>query len=63
MIVQEFQKSVLTSGEVSIMIFGGKYSHAVLKKSKKMIFVYKMILGALYVNTNQKKMKLILLKK
>lgn len=35
MIVQEFQKSVLTSGEVSIMIFGGKYSHAVLKKSKK----------------------------
>ncbi len=35
MIVQEFQKSVLTSGEVSIMVFGGKYSHAVLKKSKK----------------------------
>ena len=35
MIVQEFQESVLTSGEVSIMVFGGKYSHAVLKKSKK----------------------------
>ncbi len=35
MIVQEFQKSVLTSGEISIMVFGGKYSHAVLKKSKK----------------------------
>ena len=35
MIVQEFQKSVLTNGEVSIMVFGGEYSHAVLKKSKK----------------------------
>ena len=44
MIVQEFQKSVLTSGEVSLMILGGKYSHAVLR-NQKMIFVYKMILG------------------
>ena len=35
MIVQEFQPSVLTFGEISLIIFGGKFSHAVLKKAKK----------------------------
>ena len=34
MIVQVFQKNILTIGEVSIMIIGGEYSHAVLKKAK-----------------------------
>ena len=35
MIVQEFQESVLTVGEVSLIIFDGVFSHAVLKKAKK----------------------------
>lgn len=35
MIVQEFQSNVLTIGEISIMVFGGVFSHAVLKKAKK----------------------------
>ena len=33
--VQEFQKNILSSGEIAVMIFGGKYSHSVLKKAKK----------------------------
>ncbi|MGB0402466.1 MAG: ATP-grasp domain-containing protein [Salibacteraceae bacterium] len=35
MMLQEFQKNILTEGEVSLMFFGGKYSHAVLKRGKK----------------------------
>ncbi len=35
MIIQEFQESVLTFGEISMVVFGGKFSHAVLKKGKK----------------------------
>ena len=34
MIVQAFQKNILTIGEVSIIMIGGEYSHAVLKKAK-----------------------------
>ena len=34
MLLQEFQKNVLSRGEVAFMVFGGKYSHAVLKKAK-----------------------------
>ena len=34
-IVQEFQKNVVKTGEIAIILFGGKYSHAVLKKAKK----------------------------
>lgn len=34
MLLQEFQDQVVTKGEVSFMVFGGKYSHAVLKKAK-----------------------------
>ena len=34
-IVQEFQKNIIKSGEIAVMLFGGKYSHAVLKKAKK----------------------------
>ena len=33
--VQEFQKNILSSGEIAIMLFGGEYSHSVLKKAKK----------------------------
>ena len=35
MIIQQFQESVLTFGEISMVVFGGKFSHAVIKKSKK----------------------------
>ena len=35
MIVQQFQESVLNFGEISLVVFGGKFSHAVLKKGKK----------------------------
>ena len=34
-IVQEFQKNVVENGEIALMLFGGEYSHAVLKKAKK----------------------------
>ena len=33
--LQEFQKQITTKGEVAFMIFGGKYSHSVLKKAKE----------------------------
>lgn len=35
MLLQEFQHHVIKKGELSLMVFGGKYSHAVLKKAKK----------------------------
>lgn len=34
-IVQEFQNNVITKGEVAMMVIGGKYTHAVLKKAKE----------------------------
>jgi len=34
MLVQEYQKSILSDGEVSYMVIGGKFTHAVLKKGK-----------------------------
>ncbi len=34
MMVQEYQKQITTKGEVAFMVFGGKFSHAVLKKAK-----------------------------
>ena len=33
--VQEFQKNIISSGEIAVMLFGGEYSHSVLKKAKK----------------------------
>ncbi len=33
--IQEFQENIITKGEISFMIFGGKYSHAVQKMAKK----------------------------
>jgi len=35
MMVQEFQQAVVDEGEVSIMMFGSTYSHAILKRAKK----------------------------
>ena len=35
MMLQPFQNNIVNKGEVSIMVFDGKYSHAVLKKAKK----------------------------
>lgn len=34
MMVQSFQKNILSFGEISFMMIGGKYSHAVLKRAK-----------------------------
>lgn len=33
MLVQEYQSSITAKGEVSFMVFGGKFTHAVLKKA------------------------------
>lgn len=35
MMVQEFQKNIVSEGEVSMMVFNGEYTHAVLKQAKK----------------------------
>ncbi len=35
MMIQEFQHQIMTKGEVAFMVFGGKYSHAVLKQAKQ----------------------------
>lgn len=34
MLLQEFQRSVLTEGELALMLFGGRFSHAVLKMAR-----------------------------
>lgn len=34
MLIQEFQHQIITKGEVALMVFGGKFSHAILKKAK-----------------------------
>lgn len=34
LLLQEFQHNILTKGEVAFMVFGGKFSHAILKKAK-----------------------------
>ncbi|MDB4533373.1 hypothetical protein N9242_00770 [Vicingaceae bacterium] len=34
MLIQPFLNNIMDKGEVSFMVFGGKYSHAVLKKAK-----------------------------
>ena len=34
MLVQEFQHNILSRGEIALMAFGGKVSHAVLKKAR-----------------------------
>ncbi len=35
MMIQEFQHNVLAEGEVAHMLFGGKHSHAILKKARE----------------------------
>ncbi len=35
MLLQEFQHLIMEKGEVAFMVFGGKYSHAILKKGKE----------------------------
>ena len=35
LMLQEFQKNIVDEGEVSIMVFGGQFTHAILKKAKK----------------------------
>tara|TARA_R100000935_G_scaffold27288_2_gene47480 strand:+ start:55997 stop:56890 length:894 start_codon:yes stop_codon:yes gene_type:complete len=35
MLVQEFQETIVTKGEASLMVFNGSYTHAILKKAKQ----------------------------
>ncbi|MEQ6120270.1 hypothetical protein [Reichenbachiella sp. MALMAid0571] len=35
MLLQEFQHQIIKKGEVAFMVFGGKYSHSILKKGKE----------------------------
>lgn len=35
MLIQPFQETIIALGEASLMIFNGKYTHAILKKAKK----------------------------
>ncbi|GER60436.1 ATP-grasp domain-containing protein [Patiriisocius marinus] len=35
MLVQEFQPTIMTKGETSLMIFNGKFTHAILKRTKE----------------------------
>ncbi len=35
MLVQEFQETIVTKGEASLMVFNGKFTHAILKKAKQ----------------------------
>lgn len=35
MLIQEFQHHIITDGEISIMLMGGQYTHAIIKKAKK----------------------------
>ena len=32
--LQEFQENILTEGEISYMVFGGKFTHAIQKRAK-----------------------------
>ena len=48
MLVQNFQDSILSFGEISFMLFDGKYSHAVIKKPKKTTTGFKTILVVLF---------------
>jgi len=34
MLIQEFQHQIITKGEITLVLFGGKYSHAVIKTAK-----------------------------
>lgn len=35
MMVQEFQHQIMTKGEIALIFFGSRFSHAILKKAKK----------------------------
>ena len=35
MMLQEFQQKVVTKGEVALMLFGGSFTHAILKRAKR----------------------------
>lgn len=34
MMLQPFQENIVTNGEISMMVFGGKFTHAILKRAK-----------------------------
>lgn len=49
MLLQEFQENIVNKGEVSFMVFGGRYSHSILKKQNLAILEYRMISVGLYI--------------
>lgn len=56
MMLQEFQKSIVAVGEISMMLFNGQFTHAVLKKAKEGDFRVQDDYGgtvALYQATNE----------
>ena len=55
MMIQEFQKSILTKGEVSLMLIGGKFTHSILKKAKKNEFRVQDDFGGTVHNYNASK--------
>jgi len=52
MLVQSFQKKILSLGEVSLMVINGKYSHSVIKKAKKGDFRVQDDYGGRVMNYN-----------
>ena len=55
MMIQEFQQSILTKGEVSLMLIGGKFTHSILKKAKKNEFRVQDDFGGTVHNYNASK--------
>ena len=62
MMLQPFQYNIVEKGEISMMVFNGTFSHAILKKPKLVILEYKMILVEALKTTLLLKKKLRLLK-
>lgn len=63
MLVQPYFETITQLGEASLMVFDGKFTHAILKKLSQVIFAYKMILVVRFIITYQQRQRLISLKK
>ena len=55
MLIQPFLKTISELGEASLMVFDGKFTHAILKKQNQEIFVYKTILVVRFMIICQQK--------
>ena len=63
MLIQPFFKTISELGEASLMVFDGKFTHAILKKAKPGDFRVQDDFGGTVHDTYQQKRKLISLKK